>query len=414
MRLPNACWWSSTPVGILLTSSAFILGVSSPARAEVIISAAATSNISCTSGVCTPTHVNAVLNVSTLQSMLSSGNVTVNTAGSKATDIVVSKPFIWTSAHTLTLDAYHSVTVNKSVVVSGSGGLTILTNDGGTGGLFSFGKQGYVNFWNLADVLTINGSVYTLVDNIATLASDIAANGSGKYALAESYNASVDGTYSSSPISTNFSGALEGLGNKISNLSINDPTHLSVGFIGGSSAAIENLALTKVDIESGSTSSVAAVGGLVGNNSGLLTNDSVSGKVLEVSGEYAGGLVGVAGGAIVHCSANVFVFAQAKSAAAGGLVGYDGTGTITNSFATGAVKVRDYASAGGLVGMIHNESSLSTVEVTSSYATGAVSGQHFSTLGGLVGSTDFANISQSYATGSVTGNSRSGGGIYRE
>ena len=48
------------------------------AHAAVTISSAATSNMSCTSGVCSPTAANAVLNVGDLTTMLASGNVTVN------------------------------------------------------------------------------------------------------------------------------------------------------------------------------------------------------------------------------------------------------------------------------------------------------------------------------------------------
>jgi hypothetical protein len=63
------------------------------AHATVTISSAATSNMSCTSGVCSPTAANAVLNVGDLTTMLASGNVTVNTGtGSLAAqveDIVV-------------------------------------------------------------------------------------------------------------------------------------------------------------------------------------------------------------------------------------------------------------------------------------------------------------------------------------
>src|SRR5580693_1442499 len=144
-----------------------VTGVSGTAEAAVVISSAATTNIVCTSGVCTPTHKNAVLNVSQLQSLLASGNVKVTTAGAKASDIVVSAGLSWASAKILTLDSYHSIVIDKPVAVTGTGGMALLTSDGGTGGTFSFGPKGYVTFWSLTSPLSINGSPYTLVGNIA-------------------------------------------------------------------------------------------------------------------------------------------------------------------------------------------------------------------------------------------------------
>jgi hypothetical protein len=51
----------------------------SSADAAVVISSGATSNITCTSGVCTPSSEGSVLNVTQLETMLASGDVTVNT-----------------------------------------------------------------------------------------------------------------------------------------------------------------------------------------------------------------------------------------------------------------------------------------------------------------------------------------------
>ena len=104
--------------------------------------------------------------------------------------------------------------------MNGSGGLTILTNDGGTGGDYSFGPKGNATFLATTNALSINGNSYTLVRNIATLASDIAAQPAGFYALGSSYNASADGIYTSAPIATTFTGTFEGLGHSISKLKI--------------------------------------------------------------------------------------------------------------------------------------------------------------------------------------------------
>ena len=65
--------------------------------------------------------------------------------------------------------------------VNGGGGLSILTNHGGTGGQFAFLPGADVAFLNASGSLTINGDAYTLTASIATLASDIAANPGGAY-----------------------------------------------------------------------------------------------------------------------------------------------------------------------------------------------------------------------------------------
>jgi hypothetical protein len=108
--------------------------VAAKAPAEVTVSAAQTHNMSCSGGVCAPTGTDATLNVSDLENLLASSNVTVTTTGSgvQADNIVVSAPFSWTSASTLGLDSYQSITVGKTISIDGKAGLSLTTNDGGT------------------------------------------------------------------------------------------------------------------------------------------------------------------------------------------------------------------------------------------------------------------------------------------
>src|SRR5207249_4517588 len=111
------------------------------AHAAVKISADATKNMDCSAGVCTPTKADAVLNANDLTSMLANGSVAVNTGSgqlaSKVEDILVNAAFSWTSANSLTLDAYRSVTVNRLVADDGTGGVALKTNDGGSNGELS-------------------------------------------------------------------------------------------------------------------------------------------------------------------------------------------------------------------------------------------------------------------------------------
>ncbi len=180
--------------------------------------------MNCVSDVCTPTAKKAVLNVSDLTTMLGSGNVVVNTGSGllaqQVKDIVVSTSFNWANASSLTLDAYDSVTVNQPVAVNGTGAVALTTNDGGTGGTLSFGATGSVSFLGTSNSLTINATPYALVNSIATLASAIAANPSGSYALGNNYDASADGNYRASPIPTTLTGNVQGLGNTISKLTL--------------------------------------------------------------------------------------------------------------------------------------------------------------------------------------------------
>ena len=64
------------------------LGMPLEAHASVVVSTKPTQNMSCVSGVCAPTAKDAVLNVADLTTMLSGGDVTIQSA-SIAPDIIV-------------------------------------------------------------------------------------------------------------------------------------------------------------------------------------------------------------------------------------------------------------------------------------------------------------------------------------
>lgn len=237
-----------------LALSAILVCLASATHADVKISSAATSNMTCSSGVCAPTATKAVLNVSDLENMLASGNVELTTTGSgvQATGIQVDAPLTWSSTSTLALDAYESIMVDKPMTISGLGGLSITTNDGGNGGFFTFGAKGHAAFAKLSSTLTINGAPYVLVSNISALAGAIATNPGDQYALANDYDASQDGTYSDSPITTPVTGTVQGLGNTISALSIQHQREkkTEIGLFADveSSGSIGNLRLQKLNI----------------------------------------------------------------------------------------------------------------------------------------------------------------------
>ena len=402
------------------------------AQADVTISASTTMNMVCTSGVCSPTAKKAVLNVTALENLLASGDVTVTTAGSshvQAHNIDIAAPISWSDSSTLTLDAYQSIAADRPVDVAGPGSLAILTDDGGKGGTFSFGNKGHITFENLAGGLSINHATFTLVGDIHTLASYIAASPGGDFALANSYDAKADGTYNAAPIATTFSGIFEGLGNTISDLSINDPVkshNVGLFAIVGSGGTINDIHLTHASVKgykatvgavagvSGDTPDGAAlnavsvtgfvsdvrrgaVGGVVGLSYGTIISNSVSEAKVE-GGDQTGGLVGENAGVIQFSFATGPVSSHSTfgvdGAFVGGLAGVN-TGYTMNSYATGAVSTGKKGAAGGLVG--YNLSDPGGGYIEYSYSTGAVTGGPATSLGGLVGyDVDAGHITDAY------------------
>ena len=293
------------------------------ADAALTIATSATKNMSCSAGVCSATKANAVLNSSDLQNMLAASNVQV-VSGSVAGAINVKAALSWASANTLTLDSYTSVTVDKPVAVTGSGGLIVTTDDGGAGGTLAFGAAGYVTFWSTSDQLTINGVAYKLVNSIAELVNDIAY---GNLALANSYDAHADGLYRGAPINgSTFTGTLQGLGNTISDLTISGTTiQQYVGlFAKTGGGTIANLRLKNVLIKGKSS----GAGGLVGYlNGGEVIGCSVSGRIL--GGKFGG----------------------ANEVPLGGLVGLS-EGIVSNSSSTASVTGTGFYYAGGESGLM--------------------------------------------------------------
>ncbi|HEY3778114.1 MAG TPA: hypothetical protein VGL35_08640 [Rhizomicrobium sp.] len=420
---------------------AVLFASAAPAAAAVTISTAATQNVSCAAGVCTPTAANVVLNANDLETMLASGNAEVTTTGTgvQANDIRIAARVSWSGTSTLSLDAFKSVAVERPVTVEGTGGVSVRTNDGGNGGDFACENAGRLTFKSGSSALTINGTSYRLLSNIATLASAIDANPSGAFALAGSYDASRDGTYATPPVPTVFTGSFEGLGNAISNLTINDPTDDS--FVGlfaeiAGTATLANMRLLNESVTGGSGTSsqslTESIGGVVGNGAGgSIAHVFVSGTASGGSYAPIGGLTGAMTGTITASSAAMAIKGGNLGAAGGlvgiglstvrdsvatgdvsgsgfvgGLVGAE-SGEIEHSFATGKVTATDDStSAGGLAG-------ISEFEIHGSHATGAVS--CILNCGGLVGflgggPEPVAKINQSWAAGSVT-SSGGGGGL---
>jgi len=400
------------------------------AQGAVTISSKPTVNMSCSGGVCSPTAADAVLNAGDLETLLASGDTEVTTKGpngEQATDIVVNAASSWSSSSLLSLVARRSITVDQPISVAGMGALSLTTNAGGRNGVLLFGKQGRASFANLTSSLSINGTAYTLVGTLAAIGSAVAANPAGSYAFASDYDASQDGTYSNSPVATNVTGTVEGLGNTISNFSMQPQrkggTSDGIFNLVDSSGRIDGMRLTDISIRDERDRIRGGGGGLVGVNEGTLSDDHVAGTIVARH-SYVGGLVEANAGTIIHSSANMRVrgayaaglvlgsgnggsisLSHADGAVQGdhwaaGLVANLDKGTISESYATGKVSGGTNSLAGGLVGWVQGTSA-----VSDSYATGAVTGGWHAHVGGFVGliENSISTIKNAYSTGAVTG-----------
>ncbi|MDE2604283.1 MAG: filamentous hemagglutinin, partial [Bradyrhizobium sp.] len=345
-----------------------------------------------------------VINATTLQTALGAANVVVSTGsgGTQAGDITVNAPVTWSSSSTLTLDAFHSIAINAPMTIAGAGGLALKTNDGGTGGTLSFaGGVQYTGTPNTGQSLSINSQTYSLVYDMTGL-QNINTALTGNYALAKPLDAT--GVVGWTPLGTNglgtilnsgngFTGAFTGLGNTISNLTVNIGANNYAGLFGYSGGAI-----SQVGLVGGSVTGGGNVGGLVGYQSGGSIADVYVTTSVSSPGNNIGGLVGVqAGGIITQAYTSGAVNGHGL---VGGLVGF-GAGTITQAYATGAVTGLGSA-VGGLIGEQNGGS------ITQAYATGAVTGSG-SWIGGLVGLQSLGSITQTYATGAVKGGTAVGG-----
>ena len=388
----------------------------------------------------------------TIDANLATTNVVLQTTASSASgpgvqspgagDIIVGAPISWSSGKSLALDAYHSIAFDADVTVAGGGQVILKTDDGGTGGNYSFAPGASLSFASEVvqgavsgipgQALTVNGQAFTLVYSEAQLAA-INADLTGDFALAGPL--SLQGfVFTDSPIAhdaaNQFTGVFEGLGNSISGLTIDqtipEPQTLSqrashgyVGLFGviGTGGVVRDLAIDAARVTGGDE---MAVGALAGVDLGTISNVSTSGAVtvgnsLATSSNganaEAGGLVGYVdeSGAVANSSSSATV--AGGDAVAGGLVGVAFTGAkITGSNASGAVSVGSYgpelAAAGGFVGIVdgYQSGGANPIQVTlaTDYATGAVTGGGGAAIGGFLGLINEGQVTTSYAIGNVT------------
>jgi len=368
--------------------------IADSAQAVVVISAAATANMSCVKDNCQPTKTNAVLNVTQLQNMLASGNVKVTTGSAKLAplvkDIDVRAGLTWTSANGLTLDAYHSIVAQSPISVAGTGPLTLKYNDGDTSGDLSFHAKGKVTFFGTTNALTINGKAYKLFNSIPALAKAITKNPSGLFALSKQYDFKT--THTGSPIPGELFGTVEGLGNAVRFMGITGPANTSLGLFAevGNSGVVRDIGLVNAQVQGSGGSSD---GSLIAYNAGTIDNAwSTNATIYDIGALNVGGLVGLNSGTIENSWASGC--GATANNTAGGLVG-ENDGNIFNSYVADGYAFANIAAAGGLVGF--NDGLIETGWSTAT-ATGPIAG-------GLVGSNAGGTVEIAYARGQVSGES---------
>jgi hypothetical protein len=365
------------------------------AHAAMTISNAKTKNVNCSGGACTPTGGNANLNVSELVTLLASSDITVK-SNAAAPDIGILDPLTWASSYRLTLDAYESIHVRAPVVVEGTAGVTLITDDGGSGGDYNFNTatSGAIAFWDWKSSLIINGKNFALEKDIQTLAIDIAVHPSRNFALIRDYDA-PHSAYRNSPIQGAFAGTFEGLGHTISNLFIKtgDPVHKTGLFAElGPRGTVRDIGLVNANVAGGHGElSSGVVGPLVAENDGKIVNAYATGTV---SGRRSitGGLAGSSTGTVAMSYSTMKV--ACVDGQAGGLVGSMQGGLIESSHATGSVDCA--GGAGGLVGAV------SAGRILYSFATGPTTAYGSNVAAGGLTVSNAGTIAFCFATGDAT------------
>ncbi len=350
---------------------------------------------------------------------LSNGLYVKTTSGNIGVDDALTLP----GSVGLALDSFGALTVDAPISVTGAGavildaGYDTTTVPGNAVLELSFGSGDNIAYavgtgeGISGQSLTIDGAPYTLVYSTTDL-QNINNNLNGDYALANAFDASsvsnwvplgVDSGGTIQNSGGGFNGIFEGLGNTISNFSLDLPGVEYVGLFGfaGGASTIRDLTLSGGSVTGNGD---AEMGALAGEADGVVDN-ALSNLAVNGAGDDVGGLVGAGqfdSTEIANSSSSGTVTAT-DDADAGGLVGYM-QGTIVSSHATGSVSAGNGTDIGGLVGY-------ASEEIEGSYATGNVSAGDDTNIGGLAGYTA-SGIENSYAAGSVSaGQNADAGGL---
>ncbi len=322
------------------------------------------------------------------------------TGGGGTGDIAVDSPLTWTSENTLTLNAQRNIYLNADITAI-NGGLTLSAVNGAQS--LATGTIGSGPIGGLVGSVTANINVmnFTLsqgqwfqsattlptfnVSNFNIPVNSVAFNGyfngqftrinttggingiqdvfglqgvatgplSTNYKLLNNIDASstsswFDGAgfvsigFASTNTPLPYSGVFDGQNFSVSNLSQGDAGGVFGGLFGSSSGTIQNINVSaNIDVAQDTTNTTyTAVGILVGENSGTVSNATSSGTItasLNNNTSYIGGLVGRNTGILTngHSSANVSLKVSGNPVInVGSVYGLNVGGVVTNAGAT--------------------------------------------------------------------------------
>lgn len=341
-----------------------------------------------------------------LSAQLANGDITLKSsegAASGSGNVIINDIISWSDNTTLTLEASNSVIIMANISASGdTAGLIISpatangVDSANSTGVYSLNGSSITLSGN-APSLNIAGTSYMVINSLGaatdattpptapTLQGMAATTNLAKnFALGSDIDATETSTWNSgagfTPIGDGgktlddpahpFTGNFDGLGHTISKLGINLPGKTWwVGLFGdtGNGSEIRNLGLVDAEVTGNHR-----VGGLVGENNGLITQSYAKSIVTGVNNVAA-------------------------------LVGYNtSSGAVKNSYSTGNVNITNKGLHGGSL------AGANSGVISNSYSTGSVSGNGIK-VGGLVGFNDSGTISDCYATSSVAGSQNIGG-----
>jgi surface protein len=369
----------------------------------------ASANVNNISVVCAvvPTDLNASsATASDLNTALASNDANVSSTSGIALTDTITVP----AGKTLYFDAKDDINISGTITVESGAILDITIPDGKLFNMaFNSTKDDFLGKVDLASdsVVKINGETYGVImtrEQLQAINTD-ATTLAGNYVLGADLDFDAQAWMIIGPdtaLGSRFAGKFNGLGHKLSNITINDTTNSRVGVFGVvRDATLSNFLVENLSIVASVSDSVGAISyarDSVLSNIGVLGTSSISG-----SGS-AGGLIGQTagdGGTIFNSFSNATV--ESTGTGVGGLVGYN-CFSIYDSYATGDVTGGE-ESVGGFIG--ENHPGGMPILISNSYATGDVTGSGEDYVGGFIGynyASDFdINISNTYATGAVDG-----------
>ncbi|WP_121323822.1 filamentous hemagglutinin N-terminal domain-containing protein [Paraburkholderia sp. RAU2J] len=368
----------------------------------------------------------------TLRRSLNAGtSVGVMTTGINGAtgDLDIASNLNWHGPASLTLAAYHNVSITKGTTIAnnGAGNLTLRADASGIDNGGSIANHGTIDWsastGSVSALYDMNGSYspgivltnnawsaapysglltqvtgYRLVNSLTDL-QNVSLDLAGIYALGKDIDASATNAFggvtfiSIGNATTPFSGQFDGMGHVVNNFGQSEQGAVlpAVGLFGviGPTGVVRNVGMTNAYFIAAFRS--VPYGILAGQNQGLITYAYTSGRREggPFEGPMVGGLVGRNEGLIERSSSSATI---GTGGVLGGLVGAN-YGTINQSYTNGDVSPDIHGFGGGLVGNNYGT-------VSQSYATGVTFGSFAAS--GLV----FANagvVEQSFASGEVRG-----------